>query len=175
MATLTIKELQELITVNIGDYKISKGNRSLITRDLGSCVAVAVRDPQTGVGGLLHIMLPKYVPLGFEAAQGIAFNPAKYADTGLEELVRRLVQTGASRTRLVAKLAGAAHMISSPEVSEDDDISSRNLNAVRKKLVEMNIPVIAEAVGAHHARTVIFEPSSGTLKIITAGRVDRLI
>lgn len=175
MANLTMQELQELITVNMGDYKVSNGNKRLITRDLGSCVAIAVRDPQTGVGGLLHIMLPQYVPIGFEVSQGIGFNPAKYADTGLDELVRRLVQIGAVRERLVAKLAGGAHMISSPDVSESDDISSRNLRAVRKKLGELNIPVLAEAVGAHHARTVIFEPASGMLKIITAGRTDRVI
>lgn len=175
MANLTIQELQELITVNMGDYKVTNGKKRLITRDLGSCVGVAIRDPQTGAGGLLHVMLPKYVKGGFGDAPDNSFNPAKYADTGLDELVRRLVQIGAARERLVAKLAGAAHMITSPEVAESTDISSRNLRAVRKKLNELNIPVLAEAVGAHHPRTVIFDSSSGALKIITAGRPDRII
>lgn len=175
MTNLTIQELQSMITVDMGDYKVAHGKRKLITRDLGSCVGVAIRDPQTGVGGLLHVMLPQYVPGGFEASQNDGFNPAKYADTGLDELVRMLVQRGAARERLVAKLAGGAHMIKSPGISESADISSRNLRAVRKKLGELDIPVLAEAVGAHHARTVIFEPASGTLKIITAGRTDRVI
>ena len=57
---LSLEELDGLITVNMGDFKLGKGTQKLITRDLGSCVAIAMRDPQTGVGGLLHIMLPQY-------------------------------------------------------------------------------------------------------------------
>lgn len=175
MANLTMQELQEMITVNMGDFKVVSGKKRLITRDLGSCVGVAIRDPQTGAGGLLHVMLPKYVPSGFQVSLNNDFNPAKYADTGLDELVRRLVQIGAARERLVAKIAGGAHMITSPDVAESADISSRNLRAVRRKLNELNIPVLAESVGAHHPRTVIFEPATGALKIITAGRPDRII
>lgn len=171
VARHTIQELQSMITVWMGDCKTARGEKKLITRDLGSCVGIAVRDPETGVGGLLHIMLPAYVPDG----SGMSFNPAKYADTGIDEMIRMLVQAGAARERLVAKLAGGAHMTRSPDVPEWNDISSRNLKAVRKKLGELQIPVLAEAVGAHHPRTVIFEPASGMLTIITAGRPDRVI
>lgn len=171
MAAFTIQELESMITVNMGDYKTARGNRKLITRDLGSCVGIAMRDPQTGIGGLLHIMLPKYSP----SQSSEPFVAAKYADTGLDELVRVLVQQGADRERLVAKLAGAAHMFKSPLVPESMDISSRNLVAVRKKLEELGIPVLAAEVGAYHPRTVIFEPGSGTLKIVTSGRAEIMI
>lgn len=171
MGTFTISELQNMINVNMGDYKISKGDRKLITRDLGSCVGISMYDPQTGVGGLLHIMLPHYNTL----EKRIPVVYAKYADTGIEEMVRELTLNGAVRSRLVAKIAGAAHMIKSANVSESDDISSRNLEAVRKKLLEMNIPILASEVGEHYPRTVVFEPGNGSVIIITSGRPDRYL
>ena len=167
----TLDELQSMITVDMGDYKLARGSQRLITRDLGSCVAVAMRDPQTGVGGLLHIMLPRYTDIDL----GTERNLAKYADTGIEELVKNLVMKGAKRERLVVKLAGGAHMVRSEGVSESSDISSRNVSAVKQKLMKMNIPVLAAELGGYHPRTVIFEPGSGTFRILTAGKTDRTL
>lgn len=171
MSTFTVQELENMITVNMGDCKTARGNKKLITRDLGSCVGIAMRDPQTGVGGLLHIMLPQYV----QCRSSEPFVAAKYADVGLDEMVRVLVQQGANRDRLVAKLAGAAHMFKSEQVPESMDISSRNLTAVRNKLGELEIPILAAEVGGYCPRTVIFEPGSGILKIITSGRAEIII
>ena len=171
MATFTITELESMIVVNMGDYKTSKGEKKLMTKDLGSCVGVAVRDPQTGVGGLLHVMLPHHG----EAGDGMPFVAAKYADTGLDEMVRALVMQGAVRERLVAKIAGAAHMIRNATIPESRDISSRNLEAVTKKLAELQIPLLAAEVGEHFPRTVVFEPGSGTFRINTPGRQERQI
>ena len=60
MATFTVAELESMVVVNMGDYKTARGEKKLMTKDLGSCVGVALRDPQTGVGGLLHVMLPHH-------------------------------------------------------------------------------------------------------------------
>lgn len=171
MASFTLEELQSMITVNMGDYKTARGDKKLITKDLGSCVGIAMWDPKTGVGGLLHIMLPQYMP----NRQETSFIAAKYADTGLEELVRVLVQQGAGRERLVTKLAGAAHMVKVEQVPESEDISSRNLTAVKKKLAELKIPILASEVGDYCPRTIVFELKSGTLRIITPGREEKMI
>lgn len=158
--------------VNMGDYKTARGEKKLMTKDLGSCVGVAVWDPQTEVGGLLHVMLPDHSM----AKQGDAsFVAAKYADTGLDEMIRALVMQGAERRRLVAKIAGAAHMIKNASIPEDRDISARNLEAVMKKLAKLQIPLLAADVGDHFPRTVVFEPGSGTFKIYTPGRAERSI
>ena len=168
MASFTLQEIASMITVNMGDYKVACGEKKLITRDLGSCVGVAIRDPQTEVGGLIHVMLPEYMP----SSTGDA---AKYADTGIDELVHILVKKGAEPRRLVAKIAGGAHMIMHPVISESKDISSKNVAAVKKKLNELHIPVLAEEVGEHYPRTVVFNTSSGVLRIVTSGRKDRML
>ena len=51
-------EYANMITVRMADYKVARGNQKLITRDLGSCIGLQVRAPKTGIGGLLHAMLP---------------------------------------------------------------------------------------------------------------------
>lgn len=172
MATFTVAELENMIVVNMGDYKTSRGEKKLLTKDLGSCVGVAVRDPRTGVGGLLHVMLPDHSI----AKEGDAsFVAAKYADSGLDEMIRVLVQQGAERSRMVVKIAGAAHMIRNATIPENRDISARNLTAVQEKLEALQIPLIASDVGEHYPRTVVFDPLSGALRILTPGKTEKWI
>lgn len=172
MATFTVAELESMIVVNMGDYKTARGERKLMTKDLGSCVGVAVWDPQTGVGGLLHVMLPHYSEA---SGDDISFVAAKYADAGLDEMTRILEKQGAARERMVAKIAGAAHMIRNATIPESRDISARNLEAVMKKLAELQIPLLASDVGDHFPRTVVFEPGSGTFRILTPGKAEKRI
>ncbi|MDE6908941.1 MAG: chemotaxis protein CheD [Lachnospiraceae bacterium] len=170
MAAFTVKELQNMIVVYMGDYKTSRGERKLMTKDLGSCIGVAVRDPHVGVGGLLHVMLPHYC-----GSDDKSFVAAKYADTGLDEMINELVMQGAKREHLVAKIAGGAHMIRTAQVPESEDISSRNLEAVKQKLGEMSIPLLAADVGEYWPRTVVFEPASGSFRILTPGKEEKVI
>ena len=170
MAAFTVKELQNMIVVYMGDYKTSRGERKLMTKDLGSCIGVAVRDPHVGVGGLLHVMLPHYC-----GGDDKSFVAAKYADTGLDEMINELVMQGAKREHLVAKIAGGAHMIRTAQVPESEDISSRNLEAVKQKLGEMSIPLLAADVGEYWPRTVVFEPASGSFRILTPGKEEKVI
>lgn len=161
--------LEEMIVVNMADYKLARGKQKLITRDLGSCIAIAMRDPQREIGGLLHIMLPGSP---YEVPESTY---PKYADKGIELMISKLVLAGADKTKLVAKLAGGAHIVKTENVPESQDISSRNLNAVCRKLQEYKIPILASEVGDYFPRTVIFEPASGVLQIKTAGKEDRFL
>lgn len=161
--------MEDYITVKIADYKVAKGTQKLITRDLGSCVAVALRDPEKRIGGLLHVMLP------FSIQDVEESQYPKYADSGITALVNKLYQMGADKKKLVAKIAGAAHIIRTPGVPEEQDISSRNLKAVREKLTELSIPILAQEVEDYIPRTVIFEPQTGELVIKTVGKADKKI
>lgn len=161
--------MEELICVRMADYKVAKGSKKLITRDLGSCVAVALRDPDMEIGGLIHIMLPS----SNGKVEEVLY--PKYADTGIELVVTKMVHMGANKTRLVAKIAGAAHIIRNENVPIEEDISSKNLMAVCRKLKEMSIPIIAAEVEDFFPRTVIFEPASGIMQLKTVGREDRFL
>ncbi len=64
-------------------------------------MGIAIRDPVTKIGGLAHIMLPDSTSI-----RNSSQNIAKFADTGIDELVRQMEKLGAKKARMVAKIAG---------------------------------------------------------------------
>ena len=50
--------MSEIIKVGIADLKTCVSPNGVMTLGLGSCVGIAIRDPMTKIGGLVHIMLP---------------------------------------------------------------------------------------------------------------------
>ena len=159
----------EIIKVGMADLKVVKSPNGVTTLGLGSCVGIAVRDPVTKIGGLAHIMLPDSTAIRNNA------NIPKFADTGIEELVKQIVALGASRTRLVAKIAGGAQMFSFSSKSDMIRVGERNVVACKKKLAEMKIPILAEDTGDSYGRTVIFYPETGDFVIRAVGKSETVI
>lgn len=162
--------MAEVIKVGMADLNICVSPDGITTLGLGSCVGIALRDPITKIGGLAHIMLPDSTTIRNNT------NIPKFADTGIEELVKRVVARGANRTKLVAKIAGGAQMFSfQGGNSEATRVGERNVEAVKKKLAEMHIPIIAEDTGKNFGRTVIFYPENGDFVIRAVGKPERII
>lgn len=159
----------EIIKVGMADLKVVKSPNGVTTLGLGSCVGIAVRDPVTKIGGLAHIMLPDSTAIRNNA------NIPKFADTGIEELVKQIVALGASRTRLVAKIAGGAQMFSFSSKSDMIRVGERNVAACKKKLAEMKIPILAQDTGDSYGRTVIFYPETGDFVIRAVGKSETVI
>lgn len=107
--------MSQMIKVGMADLNICKSPNAITTLGLGSCIGIAIYDPVTKIGGLAHIMLPDSTKIRNNS------NIAKFADTGIVELVNRMVRAGAGRTRMVAKIAGGAKMF---EVNGADSIGS---------------------------------------------------
>ena len=161
--------MSEIIKVGMADLNICKSPDGITTLGLGSCVGIAMRDPQTGVGGLAHIMLPDSTQIQNNS------NIPKFADTGIEDLVKKVVAAGASRSRLVAKIAGGAQMFSFTSSSSLGRVGDRNVEAVKKKLNELRIPILAEDTGKNYGRTVIFYPENGNFVIRAVGQPEKVI
>lgn len=142
----------------------------LTTLGLGSCIGIAIRDPISKIGGLAHIMLPDST-----AIRSAGQNIAKFADTGIEELVRQMEIMGARRSRMTAKIAGGATMFSFQGKSDMVQVGSRNAEASVKKLRELNIPILAQDTGANYGRTVIFYPETGDYVIRAVGKPEHTI
>ena len=158
-----------MIKVGMADLNVCVSPDSITTLGLGSCVGIAVRDPVTKIGGLAHIMLPD------SSAIRNNTNIPKFADTGIEELVKQVVAKGANRTRLVAKIAGGAQMFAFQSKNDMVRVGERNVQASKKKLAELQIPILAEDTGKNFGRTVIFYPETGDFVIRAVGKPDRVI
>lgn len=162
--------MAEIIKVGMADLKTCKAPDGVITLGLGSCVGIALRDPVTGVGGLAHIMLPDST-----AIHNGSSNIPKFADTGIEQLVKEIVALGGVQSRLVAKLAGGATMFQFASKSDMMQIGQRNVEASKKKLTELKIPILAEDTGANYGRTVTFFPETGDFIIRAVGKTETTI
>lgn len=159
----------KVIKVGMADLNVCVSPDSITTLGLGSCVGIAVRDPVTKIGGLAHIMLPDSTSIRINS------NIPKFADTGIEELIKQVVAKGANRGRLVAKIAGGAQMFAFQSTNDMVRVGERNVAATKKKLAELKIPIIAQDTGKNYGRTVIFYPETGDFVIRAVGKPENVI
>lgn len=90
--------MSEVIKVGMADLAVCSGDDAVTTLGLGSCIGIAIRDPGTGIGGLVHIMLPSSTEIRNNS------NRPKFADTGIEDLVDAIIKKGGNRSRLEANI-----------------------------------------------------------------------
>lgn len=160
--------MSDVINVGVAEVKVSLNSDILASYGLGSCVAVALYDPVRKIGGLAHVMLPE----SREKDRGDA--PGKFGDTAVPSLAEELCRNGARMRSLRCKLVGGAQMFEIPGARNKNaglscgpsaNIGGRNIDAVKKALKLLEIPVVAEDTGGNHGRTVMFDCSSGELEI----------
>lgn len=160
-----MNEPVQVVKVGIADMNIVRTPNHIRTSGLGSCVGVVVYDQAKELAGLAHVMLPDS-----SLAKGGAFNTAKYADTAVQELVKRLINNGARAYSLKAKIAGGAQMFQFSTQNDMMRIGPRNVEAVKKELACLKITIVAEDVGGNSGRTIEFDPKSCILNIRTVNK-----
>ncbi len=163
--------MAEMIKVGMADLKVCPYPNAITTLGLGSCVGIALYDPVTKVAGLVHIMLPDSTQIRNNE------NKAKFADTGILELVNQMVKAGANKSRLVAKIAGGAQMFAFQNVNNSDmvRVGERNVESTKKVLEEMKIRLLSEDTGLNYGRTVEFYSETGDFVIKSVGKPMKII
>lgn len=159
----------EMIKVGMADLNVCHSPNAITTLGLGSCVGVALFDKSTGIAGLVHVMLPDSTKVRQNQ------NKAKFADTGIELLVEQMQKEGAKRAMLTAKIAGGAQMFAFSSNNDMLRVGERNVEAVKKKLQELGIRILAEDTGENFGRTVEFYPATGDFVIKSVGKPVRTI
>ncbi len=144
------------ISVGIGQLAVTRDpNDLLIAYGLGSCIGISCYDPQMKVSGLAHILLP--------SSEGKIANPsepARFADTGVDLLIARLVEAGAIVRRLVVKIVGGAAVLG-PANAEKFKIGERNAEAIKERLKRHGVIVAAMELGGTQGRTLELHPATG--------------
>lgn len=153
-----------VIKVGMADLKTGRAPDILTTLGLGSCVGIALWDPKTKIGGLAHVMLPDSTQIRNNS------NIAKFADSGITELVRQMERMGAPKSRLVAKIAGGAKMFEVSGSTAVGNIGERNALASKQKLRELGIRILAEDTGLNYGRTVELNCENGDYVIKAVGK-----
>ncbi|EKD50238.1 MAG: hypothetical protein ACD_62C00606G0002 [uncultured bacterium] len=159
------------IRVGISQLSVAKSPDNLETQALGSCVAVVLYDPHVRLGGLAHVMLPNQESAK-ESSRG---DLTKFANTATQALFSLMLENGARRSALEAKLVGGANMF--PDISKLNTvhIGRRNTEAAKAKLAQLKIPVVAEDTGGSLGRSIVLDTSTGLLLVRTIRFGEKVI
>jgi len=150
----------ELTIIGLSEYGVATAPGILMTYGLGSCIGIALYDPELRMGSLAHTLLPTSHEGNLPPVKS-----AKFTDLAINYMVEELVKSGCAKERLVAKLAGGASMFDSQYRSFRGDIGQRNVDSAKKTLAVHGIPLLAEDTGGDYGRTVEFHVSSGLMLI----------
>lgn len=158
-----------VIKIGMADLNIAKTPGLLTTLGLGSCVGIALFDKKNKIAGLVHIMLPSSEEIKNNS------NKAKFADTGIELLLEKMIDIGADKKNIKAKIAGGSQMFSFNSNNDVLKIGERNVIATKKKLKELNIPIVSEDTGGNYGRTIELNSEDGSLLVKTIGHGTQII
>lgn len=158
-----------VIKVGMADLNIAKSPDSLTTLGLGSCIGLTLYDPVAKIGGLVHYMLPDSTKLKNNS------NIAKFGDTGIRELYKKMIEKGASPTRMVAKIAGGAKMFEVSGLSSIGNVGERNAEEAKLILKELKVRLVAEDTGLNYGRTVVLNCENGEYLIKAVGKPQKVI
>ena len=142
---------KKYIRVIQGECHVSDDPDVVLTTILGSCVAACIRDPEVGVGGMNHFLLPGDASRLSPSSEG-----ERYGAYLMEVLVNGLLRRGASRHRLEAKLFGGASVVKSLS-----PIGLMNAQFAKNFLATEGIRIIGESLGDERGRRVEYRPVSG--------------
>ncbi|RKZ25340.1 chemotaxis protein CheD [bacterium] len=156
--------LEHNISVGLGKIVIAQSPAVIVAAGIGSCIIVCLYDSQTKTGAAAHIMLPYQ-----NESKPDRKKPAKYADTAIAKIVRKLKKRGISPNNLVAKIVGGAQLF---YYSQVPNIGEQNIRVVKRLLHELKIPIVGNLTGGHFGRSIWFHCDTG--KVIVRQKFDNM-
>ena len=156
----TSSRQESLVYVHPGHLYVGRGDER-VTTILGSCVAICLHDPATGVGGLNHFLLPH--------STHDRESSSRYAKPAVEHLIDLMWSEGARLSRVHARVFGGARVLSAfPDDAQH--LGLRNADAATKLLAAHRIPILSTDVGGDRGRKLVFVPRDGTHQVHLLGR-----
>lgn len=142
----------KIVKVGPGEHHVTTDPEVRIVTVLGSCVAACIRDPQAGVGGLNHFMLPDSAKGAWDDMPG----SLRYGNFAMDRLIDDILRRGGRRDRLEIKLFGAAWM-----GPERNSVGTRNALFAKAYLRENRLNMLCGDLGGTRARRIVYEALSG--------------
>jgi chemotaxis protein CheD len=140
------------VAVIQGECKVASDPHIVFTTTLGSCIAACIRDPEAGVGGMNHFLLPD--TNGPDAAES-----KRYGAYAMELLINALFRAGASRDRLEAKIFGGGRLNETMT-----DIGEKNATFAEQFLEREGIRMANGSVRGRYARRIQYWPVGGRVR-----------
>lgn len=141
----------KVVKILPGQYHATETD-TVIATVLGSCVSVCLYDTVNGIGGMNHYMLPGDSSVGGKSGNG----SARYGIHAMKLLIDHVIQLGAERANLVAKIFGAGRVMDGMS-----DVGRQNADFALRYLKGQKIKIAAIDVGDSFPRKIYFLPATG--------------
>ncbi len=158
----------EPIKIGMSQYKVAENRTILTCIGLGSCIGIVLYDAFNKIGGLAHIMLPR------QSEAKDKSNPAKFADSSIDLMLNEMEARSSLKRNIKAKIFGGANMFPNVQSSTLMNVGERNVRAVKEELEKRKIKIVAEDLGGHIGRTIIFDTKDGSVRVKTVRGEERL-
>jgi len=135
-----------------GELFVKKGPY-VVTTILGSCISVCLFDPILRLGGINHYMLALW------NGEGLA--TPRYGNIAITKLINKMLELGASKDRLIAKVFGGAAVLQGN--SGLMGVGDRNIIIAEDMLADERIPIVAKDVGGTLGRKIIFNTETSEI------------
>jgi len=157
-----MKKLQRYY-IGTGSYYVGEAQPLILEASLGTCVGLAIWDPEAGIGGLYHLLLAE--PRTSEGS----YQPEKYATTGLPIFLKALLKAGATHPNLKAWIAGGALVGPLEKYDLDLDIGGRTAERVMEFLADQKISVNKSETGGFFTCALLLNMQTWECGIEPAG------
>lgn len=151
------------ITIHPGEFYVTR-KHVIISTLLGSCIAACLYDPVNEVAGMNHFMLSnkrysRTMPLCITEA-------GRYGVHAMELLINRMLNTGAVRSELRAKVFGGSPLLPLRDRSDSNFLCVGEVNCrfVLEFLKNEGIPLITSDLGGPTGRVILFSSSDYSVK-----------
>lgn len=145
--------------LHAGQVFVSAEAKSIVLI-LGSCVGVCIWDAVNGIGGATHYLLPIW--------DGTGTASPRYGNVAVSTLVKKLMEAGANRVQLRAKVFGGGCLFESlrePGSNKQQHLGSRNVEMALEMLTKAQIPVVSTVVGVDRGQRIVFRTDTGDAEI----------
>jgi len=142
-----------------GECYVTRSDEAIVTV-LGSCISACIRDPETGIGGMNHFMLPEHGSAA--SARNTSSNHMnRYGCFAMEALINHLARHGAQRPRLELKVFGGGRILK-PMI----DIGARNIAFIHSWVRTEGMRLAAQDLGGIQPRKLVYFPATGRARVM---------
>jgi chemotaxis protein CheD len=166
------KNKVEWVTIEPGEY-FTSNEKIIISTLLGSCVSACLWDPVHKIAGMNHFLLSSK---RYKKNNPVCVSEAgRYGVHAMELVINDMLQLGASRKYLNAKVFGGGNVLNGT-VSDSNFfcVGDVNVRFIKEFLDTEKIPIISSDLGGDNGRIVRFDTNTYNVFVRKIRKTDAI-
>lgn len=157
------KTVRCLLEVPPGEHRLADSEHVLVA-GVGAALCVCVRDPDAGIGGISHFLLPAEERVPDTWSGTTAARAMRLGNLAVEHLLTDIHKRGGARDRLEVMVFGGALLHHAMH-----DVARESADIIRRYLAIEGFQTVREELGGQCARQVVYVPATGCNRVTVAG------